>query len=141
MPFVPKEISLSYGLNDQDRYERETNQFMNGFNIFTFGLFKDPPITDTKIIGSLRPGEYRTLTIEPGHYNFRYNVVIPYGIECRPNTQFLKLEAGQIYYLILEWDAFYNRYARQLEENLYLRLDKDELSRRYKLSMNFKRAK
>lgn len=140
-PIGPLEISTFFGGIDKERYDKMTSSANTVFNIFTLGIFEENPNTDIKKISHLAHGEYATIQLNPGFYEFQYKVVRCGAIlTCPPNSTFLEVKAGQIHYIYTRWRPYYNRYSGQMMNFLDLVGRDTEITGMFRLSKNLQKS-
>lgn len=135
-------LGLYYAKSTQEKYENATNTGSLLLDVVTLGLTKEKPLTEKTSIGELEPGQFRTIELDPGYYEFKRILLTPSNIigEIEKVKQ-IKVEAGNLHFIELVGGSFYNRYSKSSVHNIYIKEEKDPLTAKYILYKNFKEAK
>ncbi len=141
--FIDK-VALYYAPSTAEKFENYGSKGALSLllDIFTLGLTKDSPSLEKNFIGGLEAGEYRTIQLDPGYYEFKRRLVMPDNhISDEEAVVQVKLEADKVYFIELNGYTFYNRYTRTEVKGIYIKEIIDPLMGKYILSKNFRHNK
>ena len=130
---LPQKVNFSYVAVDKDYYDVNTSSMTTMASVFTFGLVEKDEAPGKKTFATLAPGQYVTLSLEPGYYEMAYQVMVPSDMGLNPRPTLVHVEAGKISYVALQHVTGVERYVN----NLYLRHVDRKLKGPYALSHNF----
>jgi hypothetical protein len=132
---LPDKVELFYAKSTPEKFENKRSQMRALLNVFTFGATEDAPEKSITSLGNLKPGQYKTLQLEPGFYEVSFKSLSLSNPASHINQ--VKLEEGKTHYMQVTEGSFYNRYAQILQFVHHISSIEDELKGRYILSNNF----
>ncbi|AIK96220.1 hypothetical protein ID47_04870 [Candidatus Paracaedibacter acanthamoebae] len=89
-------------------------------------------------LGLLKPGQYKTIQLNPGYYEIGFNVTIPDpNMGTVKGFTVIKAEESKVYFVDIFSYSFYNQYLQGFTHSMGIVAVEDELRGRYYLSKNF----
>lgn len=129
--YYPTKVALYYALSTKDKFDDYNSQGYHVLSLLTCGLTEHSSETKKEFLGSLEPGQYLTVHLDPGYYEFTRKLINQSNhIQNTENNVQIFVENGGVYYLLL------TEYTESLAKNILFLRVQDPIEGKYILSKN-----